>query len=249
MKILITGASSGIGFLTGCVLSERGHDVVLTTKTDLEAKLLKQKVSKLELNIFVVKFDITNDNDLLEVKELFESIDVLFLHAGVGNIGLLSDMNLDLIKESFEVNVFSNLKIIQEFIKYDNKKVVMTSSLLSNTTFPFFGVYSMTKNCIDIIIKTLRKENIFNNNKFVLVKPGAYHTGFNQNMVLSLEKSNVDPIIVSLLNKLFLFIEEKDIKSVVYKNVMAIEKGQGCYSVPLNQAFIISFFKLICGNF
>ena len=162
MKILITGGSSGIGFLTGCVLADRGHEVILTTKTINEVENVKEKISLLNLSISVLKLDITNDSDIKNIESLLLDVDVLFLHAGIGNIGLLNNMDIDLIKNSFEVNVFSNLKLIQLFLKKDNKKVIMTSSLLSNKSLPFFSVYSMSKSCIDIMIKTLRKENIFN---------------------------------------------------------------------------------------
>lgn len=245
MKVLITGGSSGIGFLTGCVLSSRGHEVILTTKTDLEVESVKKKVSLLDLPISVLKLDITNDLDIDKITDILIDIDVLFLHAGIGNTGLLSNMDIDLIKEMFEINLFSNLKLIQKFLKgTDNKKVVMTSSLLAGKSIPFFSSYSMTKSCIDIMIKTLRKENIFNNNKFILIKPGAYHTGFNQYMILSGEKNNLSNDIMSSLNKLFLCLEEKELNSIIYKIVIAIEKGTCCcYSAPFYQSLFMSFIN------
>ena len=202
MKVLITGGASGIGFLTGCVLASRGHDVIFTVKTENEVSNLKEKISFLDLSISVLKLDITNNDDINKIKSLFLDIDVLFLHAGVGNIGLLNNISIDSVKDVFEVNLFSNLGLIQLFVKdSDNKKVVMTSSLLSGKSLPYFASYSMSKKCIDIMINTLRKENIFNNNSFILIKPGAYHTGFNQYMVLSGEKNGIDNNILSLLNK------------------------------------------------
>jgi len=244
MKILITGGSSGIGFLTGCVLADRGHDVILTTKTEEEVKNVKEKVSLLDLSLSVVKLDITDNSDIKNIKNVLSSVDVLFLHAGIGNVGLLSDMDICLVKDTFEVNVFANLKLIKEFLIYGNKKVVMTSSMLSGKTLPFFGSYSMSKSCIDIMIKTLRKENIFNNNQFILIKPGAYHTGFNQYMVLSGEKSYLRSSTIGILYKLFLLLEEKSLNSIVYKIVIAIEKGDFCcYWAPFHQRLLMSLIN------
>lgn len=242
MKILITGGTSGIGFLAGCVLSSRGHDVVFTVKTENEVSWLKEKVAFLDLPISILKLDITNDIDVNDIKSILKDVDVLFLHAGIGNIGFLNNMNIDSLKEVFDVNFFSNLRLIQLFVNgYDNKKVVITSSLLSGKTLPFFSSYSMSKKCIDIMVKTLRKENIFNNNSFVLIKPGAYHTGFNQYMVLSGEKNGINNNILLLLDKMFLCFEEKNINSIVYKIVIAIEKGNNSnYYAPFYQRIFMS---------
>ena len=237
MKILITGASSGIGFLTGIVLGERGHEVYMTTKTLEEEKNLKEKIKKLDLNIKVFKLDITGDQDKINSLDL----DVLFLHAGVGYTGLLENIDLNLVRDNFEINVFANLSMIQTFLKSNNKpkKVIMTSSLIAKHSYPFFGSYIMTKSCIELMMKILRVENSFNNNKFIVIKPGAYHTGFNQFMILSGEKSNLNLKIRNVLNRLFLFIEEKDIRSIVYKIILAIEKSDhNTYSAPFIQTLL-----------
>ena len=244
MKILITGGSSGIGFLTGCVLASRGHDVILTTKTNLELEKVKEKITLLGLNILVVKVDITEEDDVKNIMDYLSSSDVLFLHAGVGNIGMLSNMPINLIKDIFDVNVFSNLNLIQKFLINDKKKVVMTSSLLAGKSIPFFSGYSMSKKCIDMMMKTLKRENIFNDHQFVLIKPGAYHTGFNQHMVLTGEKSGLSSEILIILNKVFLLMEEKELNSIVYKIVIAIEKGKSFkYSAPFYQSFLMFFIK------
>lgn len=239
MKILITGASSGIGFLTGCVLIERGHDVYMTTKTDEELKTLNDKLSYLDIYSNTFKLDVTSSQDRQKIKEL--DLDCLFLHAGVGYTGLLENIDINLVKDNFEVNVFSNLMLIQEYLKTGSnpKKVVMTSSLLANHSLPFFGSYVMTKTTIDIMIKTLRRENFFSDNKFILIKPGAYHTGYNQYMILSGEKSGMNPDTMKILNKMFLLIEKKSLNDIVYKIVLAIEKGnKNIYTAPFIQTFL-----------
>lgn len=245
MKVLITGGAGGIGFLTGCVLASRGHDVILTVKNDKEVINTKKKIKELDLSVLVLKLDLTNDEDINQIKGYLLDVDVLYLHAGVGCIGLLNSIDINMFKEVFEVNLFSNLKLIQYFLnESDNKKVVMTSSLLAGKNIPFFSCYSMTKKCIDIMINILKRENIFNNNKFILIKPGAYHTGFNQYMVLSGEKNGINSDYLLFLDKMFLLLEEKNINSIVYKIVIAIEKGNGgIYSNPFFQQFLMTFIN------
>ncbi len=238
MKILITGASSGIGFLSGCVLASRGHNVYMTTKTEEEAKVLREKIDYLQLNVNIFKLDIT-----VEYKKIEElDLDVLFLHAGVGYTGLLKDIDINLLKDNFEVNVFSNLRMIQTYLNNqspDNKRVVMTSSLLANHSYPFFGSYIMSKTCIEMMMNILRKEEVFTPNQFIVIRPGAYHTGFNQYMILSGEKSGMSYQLRCLINRLFLILEKKNLNSIVCEVVEAIEKGnRKIYSAPKIQAFL-----------
>jgi len=240
MKILITGASSGIGFLTGCVLADRGHDVYMTTKTCKEELVLKNKIKMLELDVSVFKLDVTNKEDRGKIELL--DLDVLFLHAGIGYVGLLKDMDINLVRDNFEVNVFSNLEIIQLFLKDNSKpkKIVITSSLFANHACPYFGSYILSKSCIDLMTKILRNESILSKNKFMLIKPGAYHTGFNQYLLLSGEKSGVSSNILSVFGKVFLCFEERKLNSIVEKLVYAIEKGNDFkYSAPFIQRLIL----------
>ena len=69
MKILITGATSGIGYLTALTLSERNHEVYLTCHTEKEVKNVKDKVKDFK-NINVMKLDITKEEDRLKVLNL-----------------------------------------------------------------------------------------------------------------------------------------------------------------------------------
>ncbi len=240
MKILITGSSSGIGFLTGIVLADRGHDVYMTTHTLEEEKILKEKINYLDLDISVFKLDICDKIDREKINSL--DIDVLFLHAGVGNVGLLKDMDISLIRENFEVNVFSNLDMIQKFLKKQNlnKKIVVTSSLFANHACPYFGSYILSKSSLELMIKILKRECSFDSSKFILIKPGAYHTGFNQYIIETGEESGVSSNILSFFKKVFLCIEEKDISSIVFKIVYAIEKGS-CfkYTSPFIQSLLL----------
>ena len=242
MKILITGANSGIGFLTGCVLTERNHEVTFTCKTPKEVEVVKEKLRKLGLKAKALKLDITNKKDQTIIDTL--DLDVLFLHAGIGYSGLLKDIDIDLVRENFNVNFFANLEIIQNFLKNTSKpkKIVLTSSLLASHPYPYFGSYILSKTCAELMMKILKNESILSEDEFILIKPGAYHTGFNQFLVLSGEKSKVPPHIISFLNNIFLLVEEKSLNSIVEKIVIAIEKGTKLkYSAPFFQKLFLDY--------
>lgn len=240
MNILITGSSSGIGFLTGIVLADRGHNVYMTTHTLEEERVLKDKIKYLDLDVNVFKLDVTNKEDRKLINDI--NLDCLFLHAGVGYVGLFKNMDVDLIRNNFEVNVFSNMEIINMFLeknKYLNKKVVMTSSLFSEHACPYFGSYILAKSTINLMMKIYRNENLFSNNKFIIIKPGAYYTGFNQYLLLTGQKNSVSDNVLELLRKMFYMIEEKELNSIVEKIVYVVERGDSFkYCCPLWQKIL-----------
>ena len=80
MKILITGAKGGIGYLTALTLAEKGHKVYLTCHTNKQVKKVKEKIGN-QKNITVLKLDITSEKDRLRVLDL--DIDCLFNNAAV----------------------------------------------------------------------------------------------------------------------------------------------------------------------
>ena len=61
MKILITGASSGIGFSLAKELSRRKHTVYITTHTEKQRRTVNEKIKMEKLNILAFKMDITNN--------------------------------------------------------------------------------------------------------------------------------------------------------------------------------------------
>ena len=172
MKILITGAASGIGYLTALTLAERGYFIYLTVHTKKEEENLKERLKDAK-NIEVLKIDITNELDRKKVLSL--NVDCLFNNAAVGLGGSIIEANMNKVRESFEVNVFSSFNLLQmvirQMIDKNEGRIIIMSSLASSFTFPFMGIYSATKASISSITKALQKELFFigTNVKVVLI--------------------------------------------------------------------------------
>lgn len=246
MKILITGAAGGIGYLTALTLAQRDHFVYLTCHTEKQALYVKEKVEDYK-NIKVLTVDILNEEDIKKVLNL--NIDVLISNAGVGISGSIIEHDINDIKNTFEVNVFSNFLLIKEMLKQmvdkDKGRIIIMSSLASDITLPFLGVYSATKASIDKMVKSLKLElKILSSNvKIALVKPGLYHTGFNNYVIDSKynESKYFDDIkdIIYNLEHSFLFLfEKRNLDSIVIQIVRAVEdnKLKRIYKSPFFQA-------------
>lgn len=261
MKILMTGAASGIGYSLAKELIKRSHIVYITVHHNKEIKSVRRKLKKDNIlrNVYVFKMDITNKRDLSLIDDL--DIDVLVNQAGIGVGGSLLDMDVKDIRGNFETNFFSTLELTKKFIdkkkKEDKKgKVLITASLAGLMPIPFLGSYCSTKSALITMGMCLDKELKKSNSKvrLKLILPGAYKTGFNQVMIESFAKSidNSDYFIYSddlVMNqkRFFNVIESFDISSIVYQMVDAIESDNNklFYKAPLSQKIFTKLYMLL----
>lgn len=261
MKILITGAASGIGYSLAKELVKRRHIVYITVHHNKEIKSVRRKLKKDNIlrNVYVFKMDITSKKDLSLLDDL--DIDVLVNQAGIGVGGSLLDIDVKDIRDSFETNFFSTLELTKKFIdkkkKEDKKgKVLITASLAGLMPIPFLGSYCSTKSALITMGMCLDKELKKSNSKvrLKLILPGAYKTGFNQVMIESFAKSidNSDYFIYSddLVidqKRFFNVIESLDISSIVYKMIEAIESDNNklFYNAPLSQKIFTKLYMLL----
>ena len=145
MNILITGSASGLGYNAGINLAKKGYHVFLTTENDKQLEVLNNKVKNMD-NIDTFKLDVTNKNDLNALDEI--NIDILISNAAVGYGGSIIDVDTEKFRYSYEVNVLSNFelikKVINKMIEKGNGKIIIMSSMISNISIPFFGIYAET---------------------------------------------------------------------------------------------------------
>jgi len=259
MKILITGARSGIGFLTGITLASRNHFVYMTTHTKEEAKRLKEITDELGIKVIVFKLDITDEQDRKIIDKL--DIDVLINHAGIGVGGSILDVSIEDMKRNFEVNYFYSYDLVKrvanKMIKNNKKgKIIIMSSMSAITSIPFLGVYSSTKAAISNMADALRMEfkMLKSKVKVVLIEPGAYKTGFNQVMINDIDRNiKEDSVfyddkekIYTLLIKAFNLIENKKMNSIVVKIIHAVESTnpKSKYRSPLVQRIFARIYLI-----
>lgn len=258
MRILITGATSGIAYLLGKELIKRNHTVYFTTRTVKELYSLKEKLKTDKLDALCFKMDITTSD--IELVDKIQ-IDCLINHAGIGIGGSLLYMDIEGLKENYEVNIFSSFKLLKRVYQNMEKdkikgKIFVMSSLASMLPIPFLGCYTSSKAAISMLVKTIREELKYLNSDITisLIEPGAYKTGFNQVMIDNkskyLEKGNKiyeNTIYINRMQRnLFALMEKKDYSSLVFKIVKEIEKNNPKFliSEPLLQRIFAKIYFL-----
>ncbi len=180
-NILITGASSGFGRGAAIELARAGHNVVAAAETWPQVRSLRTDAAKAGIELEVIKLNLLDDIDIAHAAKY--DPDVLVLNAGVMEAGSIVDIPLERVRESFEINVFGHLALVQaivpKMVARKSGKVVWTSSMGGILVVPFVGAYCATKHAIEAIAGSMKAELEPHGVQVATVNPGVFGTGFN----------------------------------------------------------------------
>jgi short-subunit dehydrogenase len=176
--ILITGASSGMGYQTARILAEQGHRVYGA------ARRVEQIEELAPYGVQALRLDITNEQSVTQVvQELIERegrIDVLINNAGYGYFGAIEDVPIADAKHQFEVNIFGLARITQEVLPYmraqKSGRIVNLASVAGHVTLAFGAWYNATKYALEAFSDALRMEVKPFGIDVVIIEPGAIRT-------------------------------------------------------------------------
>ncbi|CAM4316728.1 SDR family oxidoreductase [Nocardia ninae] len=180
-KILITGASSGFGRGAALELARQGHQVVAAAETWPQVRSLRADAAGAGVALEVIKLNLLDDIDIAHAGSF--DPDVLVLNAGVMEGGSIVDIPLQRVRESFDINVFGHLQLVQaiapKMVARKSGKIVWTSSMGGILVVPFLGAYCATKHAIEAIAGSMKAELEPHGVKVATVNPGVFGTGFN----------------------------------------------------------------------
>jgi NAD(P)-dependent dehydrogenase (short-subunit alcohol dehydrogenase family) len=184
--ILITGAGSGLGEGAAIGLARQGHRVIAAAQMWPQATALQAKASALDLpTLTVTKLDLLDRYDVAQACTW--DFDILVNNAAVAEGGPIAEIPLDLVRRTFEVNVFATLALTQQVVRkwVTNEvrgKVVFLSSMGGLFSPPGFAAYAATKHAIEAIAEAMQPELKPFGIQVQTINPGAYLTGFNEAM-------------------------------------------------------------------
>ncbi len=180
-KILITGASSGFGLGSALGLARAGHEVIAAAESWPQVRSLRAAAEDAGVTLTAIKLNLLDEIDVRHASAF--DVDVLVLNAGVMEGGAIVDIPLERVRESFEVNVFGHLKLVQaiapQMIARKSGKIVWISSIVGIVVVPFVGIYCATKHAIEAIAGAMKGELEPLGVKVATINPGVYGTGFN----------------------------------------------------------------------
>ena len=191
--ILITGASSGIGFDSAQTLAKQGHRVYAAARrTELMEPLKAYGVK-------VFGMDVTDEESMKQgVETVIQAegrIDVLINNAGYGYFGAIENVPLEEARRQLEVNVFGLARLTQLVLPYMRKqrngRIINTSSIAGKMVFYMGGWYNVTKYSVEALSDALRMEMKPFGIDVVMIEPGAIKTDWGVIAARHLMESSV----------------------------------------------------------
>ncbi len=178
--VLISGCSSGIGQALVNEFADKGFYVLATARKPDMIKYLEGK------NVSVYQLDVTDSKSINRcVKTVLEKhggIDILVNNAGYGQMGPLSDIPVERIRQQYETNVIGSVSLTQRaipaMIEAGKGMIVNISSVSGTFTTPFAGVYCSSKAALNSISDAMRIELAPFGIKVITVRPGGIKTRF-----------------------------------------------------------------------
>lgn len=187
-SVLITGCSSGFGYLLALLYSRKGYTTyasVRNTKSDGALKLT-EIAEKEKLPLHLLHIDVCDDALIKKAVESIQGpIDILINNAGFGIVGPVEEFSVAEIKEQYETNVFGMIRMIKavapKMRKQGNGMIINISSINGLIPFPLWGVYCSSKFAVEALTEALRFELAHFGIRVVLVEPGSFLTNFTEN--------------------------------------------------------------------
>ena len=176
----------------------------------------------------------------------------------MGYGGSVLDIPISKLEDNFNVNVFSNIKLIQMyaghlFLEKKKGKIIVISSLAGVIPIPFLGSYCATKASLTTLTTCLKKELklISDDIKIKLIEPGIFNTGFNEVMIENKEKSiyfeNLEPQLTQIESKLFSLVGHNNLDIITKKIVKATTDNSNkfIYSAPIFQKIMSRIYSFL----
>ena len=190
-RVLVTGASAGIGYAACLHLARRGYLVTATSRALPRLNSLMERARAESLPISPYELDVNDDTSIDEVMprilEETSGIDGLVNNAGYGLWGCLEDLTIDEVRAQFETNVFAVLKLSQAVLPQMRERgfgtIVNVGSVTGRVGAPAGGAYSATKFALAGLSAVMRMEVAPFGVRVVLVEPGSFKTDFVRNLV------------------------------------------------------------------
>jgi NAD(P)-dependent dehydrogenase (short-subunit alcohol dehydrogenase family) len=192
--ILVTGSNGGFGRLTVETLARQGYRVfagmrAAAGKNAPAAEELRARAQRERLALHIIEIDVT-DNASVEraiavIIETTGRLDVVVNNAGVSYSGPLEAFTLEQVRQQFETNVFSVLRVnravLPQMREQGSGLLLQMGSIAGRLAFPFLGLYGATKFALEGLTESYRYELAPFGIDAAIIEPGTYPTTISAN--------------------------------------------------------------------
>ncbi|WP_425390556.1 SDR family oxidoreductase [Ekhidna sp.] len=233
-NILITGASTGIGYDLAKIFVRNGYQVFGSVRKQADADRLLEELGQ---DFSPLIFDVTDYKAVEKAAKRMEGeigdegLGCLVNNAGIAVGGPFVDLKMEDFRQQFEVNVFGLIKVTQAFLPLlgarENHptapgKIMQISSVSGRMGMPFVSPYVGSKHAVEGITESLRKELLMYGIDVVLIEPGPIKT--------PIWEKSMDPLFDKFKNSVYLPVMKKSHEKFMgpsIENALSAEKAAG----------------------
>ncbi len=176
MRIVVTGAATGIGRATALELSRRGHEVIATARDTAALDGLDVSAG--------CRLDVTDQASVDELRRHLEFVDCIVNNAGISIGGPIEHVQLKHIRAMFETNVLGPIRLVQAFVPSMRARrfgvIVNVSSVAGHVSAPLGGYYAASKHALEAVSEALHIEVGHFGIRVVIVEPGYVAPGMKR---------------------------------------------------------------------
>ena len=172
--VLITGASSGIGYATALAFAKRGASVVAIARRVERLAQLEREIADLPGDCLAIAADVTDhdamDQAVAQAVERFGRLDVLVANAGVGQRAALVDSSWGDLETLLRTNIDGVIHGVRAAVPAMRSTggeplgeplgghIVIVSSVASETATPYAAAYGASKAFVSSLARSLSLE-------------------------------------------------------------------------------------------
>lgn len=191
--ILVTGASSGIGYETCISIHKQGGKFIAIARRE---DLLIELLSKTSNTNCYIAGDLTKENDLQIIIDSLDKIDGLVHCAGIVSLAPVKFYNPKLMEDMRALNYDSILNLVNLLFKKKkvNKgsSIVLVASISGLFGMKGNGIYAGTKGALIAISKVWANEFAGMKIRVNCISPGMVRTEITKRSITDLSKEVID---------------------------------------------------------
>lgn len=204
MRVLITGASSGIGRDLAREFAKKNYDIILVARNiDRLEALKKELVDEYKVNVEYDSVDLTNRENCNNIFEKYKDIDILINNAGLGDFGNFSKTDMEKDMTIIDTNITAmhilTKLYLKKFKEKNNGKILNVASIAGFLPGPLMATYYASKNYVVRLSEAIREELIKekSNVQISILCPGPVRTNFNNVANVKFELSSLSSEFVA----------------------------------------------------
>ncbi|MGD9668489.1 MAG: SDR family NAD(P)-dependent oxidoreductase [Hyphomicrobiaceae bacterium] len=181
-SILISGASSGIGWAAAVRMKALGWRVLATARQKADLDRLER-----DAGVEALELELSDSNSITScaqsaLERTGGRVDALFNNGAFGQVGAVEDLTPEVLRRQLEVNLIGTHDLTRRLIpsmranRYG--RIVQCSSVLGFISGPYRGAYCASKFALEGLSDAMRLELAGSGIDVVLIEPGPIRTKF-----------------------------------------------------------------------